>query len=48
MIIISTYKPFVNIWEKSILIIRNNLREIERNGKIVDLRTFMKWISEKQ
>ena len=46
LITIPAYSPFVNPCEKAILIIKSKVRKIERNGKIINLRTFMKWINE--
>ena len=39
---ISAYWPFINSWDKLILIIKSKVRRIEREGKEISLSTFMK------
>ena len=46
LITIHAYSKFVNPCEKAILIIKSKVRKIERKRKIINLRTFMKWINE--
>ena len=46
LITIPANSPFVNPCEKAILIIKSKVRKIERNWKLINLRTFMKLINE--
>ena len=44
LITIPAYCPFVNAWEKLILIIKSRVRMEERKGKVVNLQMFKKFI----
>ena len=45
-ITIPPYWPFINAWEKLILIIKNRVRKNERKGINISLQTFKKMIDE--
>ena len=44
IISIPPYWPYVNAWEKLILIIKQQIRMIERKGREINLRVFKQWI----
>ena len=44
IISIPPYWPYVNAWEKLILIIKQRIRMIERTGREINLRVFKQWI----
>ena len=46
LITIPPYSPFVNSWEKLILLIKSRMRRKEREGRNISLRTFKNWMNE--